>query len=197
MAKVNNPVPLFLDARGALLDGGRLFFGAANADPEASPITVYWDAAMTIPAAQPVRTLGGRIVNGGNPAFLFIGQDDYSMRVRDANGVQIDTIPSTYIDVPDFQPLDSDLTAIAALATTAFGRSLLTLANSAALKAATGIPDCIPQIGGPVTGNITRSGAGAHAYGASPSLTGMRIFAPLPVGSADPTSQPGDIVGYY
>ena len=34
-----------------------------------------------------------------------------------------------------FQPLDSDLTAIAALATTAYGRSLLTLANAAALAA--------------------------------------------------------------
>lgn len=35
-----------------------------------------------------------------------------------------------------FQPLDSDLTAIAALATTAYGRSLLTLANLAALVTA-------------------------------------------------------------
>lgn len=34
-----------------------------------------------------------------------------------------------------FQPLDSDLTAIAALSTTAYGRSLLTLANAAALAA--------------------------------------------------------------
>ena len=38
------------------------------------------------------------------------------------------------IDVnPVYQPLDSDLTAIAALATTTFGRSLLTSANAAAL----------------------------------------------------------------
>lgn len=35
----------------------------------------------------------------------------------------------------DFQPLDSDLTAIAALSTTTYGRSLLTLANQAALEA--------------------------------------------------------------
>lgn len=34
-----------------------------------------------------------------------------------------------------FQPLDSDLTAIAALTTTAYGRSLLTLANATALAA--------------------------------------------------------------
>ena len=35
-----------------------------------------------------------------------------------------------------YQPLDSDLTAIAALATTAFGRALLELADAAALTAA-------------------------------------------------------------
>lgn len=38
----------------------------------------------------------------------------------------------------DGQPLDSDLTAIAALSTTSFGRNLLTLADTAALKAASG-----------------------------------------------------------
>lgn len=38
-----------------------------------------------------------------------------------------------------YQPADSDLTAIAALATTSFGRSLLTAADAAALRALTGI----------------------------------------------------------
>lgn len=37
-----------------------------------------------------------------------------------------------------YQPLDSDLTAIAALSTTSFGRDLLTLANAAALLSAAG-----------------------------------------------------------
>lgn len=37
------------------------------------------------------------------------------------------------------QPLDSDLTAIAALATTSFGRGLLVLANAAALRSAAGL----------------------------------------------------------
>lgn len=37
------------------------------------------------------------------------------------------------------QPLDSDLTAIAALTTTAFGRALLELANAAALRTAAGL----------------------------------------------------------
>lgn len=38
-----------------------------------------------------------------------------------------------YASVASLQPLDSDLTAIAALSTTSYGRSLLTLANQAAL----------------------------------------------------------------
>lgn len=37
-----------------------------------------------------------------------------------------------------YQPLDSDLTAIAALSTTSYGRALLTLANQAALQSAAG-----------------------------------------------------------
>jgi hypothetical protein len=51
--------------------------------------------------------------------------------VSEASG----TITVTYGQVSGAQPLDSDLTAIAALATTAFGRALLTLADSNALDA--------------------------------------------------------------
>lgn len=40
---------------------------------------------------------------------------------------------------PPFQPLDNDLTAIAALTTTAYGRALLELANAAALRTAAGL----------------------------------------------------------
>lgn len=39
-------------------------------------------------------------------------------------------------DLSGYQPVDSDLTAIAALTTTAYGRSLLTLADAAANKTA-------------------------------------------------------------
>lgn len=41
----------------------------------------------------------------------------------------------------DFQPRDSDLTALAALTTTAFGRALLELADAAALRTAGGLGD--------------------------------------------------------
>lgn len=53
------------------------------------------------------------------------------------------------------QPADSDLTAIAALATTTFGRNLLTLANQSALLSAAG---ALSTSGGVITGNVTMRG---------------------------------------
>jgi hypothetical protein len=192
MTKLTNPTPLWLDARGTLLDAGYIYVGVAQADPEDQPIQLYANAARTIPLAQPLRTLGGVVVNGATRTGVFMAEDDYSLRVRDADGNLISYEPSA-VETQDeqYQPLDSDLTAIAALATTPYGRSLLTLANQAALKAATGIPDPLPAAGGTVTGNISRSGAGGHAYAAKPAYAAIRVFGPED--TTDPTSQPGDI----
>ena len=190
---INNPFPLWLDKTGELLDGGSIYVGTAMADPEASPITAYWDEALTIVAAQPLRTRGGYIVNGsGNPARVYVAPDDYSIRARDFDGNQVLYVASILVAATSFQPLDANLTSISSLATTAYGRALLTLANTAALKAATGIPDPIPAIGGVTTGNITRSGAGVHLYHNNGALTSGRIFVTAN-GAADPTSLPGDI----
>lgn len=193
MQRLQNPVPLFLDGRGDLLDAGYIYVGVANGDPEITPIQLYLDAALTIPIAQPLRTLGGVIVNGVNKVFVYMAEADFSMRVRDADGGLVIYVPSIAVaaEVP-YQPLDSDLTAIAGLATTTFGRSLLTLANAAALKAATGIADSLPLTGGTVSGNIVRTGAGVHVYHANPAMTGGRIFV-APATDPDPTSLPGDI----
>jgi hypothetical protein len=62
MTRLVNPVPLFLDGRGALLDAGFIYIGTAGTNPEtlANRLNVFWDKALTIPAAQPLRTLGGR-----------------------------------------------------------------------------------------------------------------------------------------
>jgi hypothetical protein len=37
MTKVVNPQPLFIDGRGFLLDGGYVYIGAANTNPETRP----------------------------------------------------------------------------------------------------------------------------------------------------------------
>lgn len=192
MLKLGNPVPIFLDAKGMLVDGGKIYVGVANADPESEPITVYWDKELTIPAEQPIRTLGGLIVNGTQPATVFLAEDDYSMRLRDAEDTLVFYSPSIFIDSSAFQPLNATLTLIAAQGATNYGLGLLLLQDQNALKSATGFPDPLPKAGGAVTGNITRQGAGVHVYHADSAMTGGRIYVTA-AGAGDPTSQPGDI----
>lgn len=192
MQKLGNPVPFFVDAGGQPLTGGYIYVGVADEDPETDPISLFWDSGLTVPAAQPLRTIGGFIVNGTQPSSVFHDEDDYSMRVRDDNAVEVVYSPSVYTDTDSFQPASDTLTAIAALTTTSFGRNLLTLANSGALATATGIPTPLPAAGGTITGNIVRQGAGTHHYWTDSALTSGRVFLTAN-GAADPTSLPGDI----
>jgi len=192
MQRLINPFPLFFDLGGSLVDAGRIYIGVAGDDPEVAPIDVFWDADGLIPAAQPLRTRGGLIVNNGSPAIVYIDEDDYSQRVRDADGNLISYVPSAVEAAAAYQPLDADLTAIAALATTVFGRSVLTVADAAALRALAGIVASLPLTGGTVSGNITRQGAGPHLYHNDPAMTSGKVFVTA-VGDPDPTSAPGDI----
>lgn len=82
---VNPPYPIFSETDGQPLENGYIWIGTANLDPQVNPISVYWDSAKTIPAAQPIRTLGGYPVYNGTPARLYVGAD-YSIRVMDKNG---------------------------------------------------------------------------------------------------------------
>lgn len=195
MQRLGNPFPLWNDLVGALLDAGYIYIGVSGADPETSPIAVYWDEAKTQPAQQPLRTRGGYIVNGATPAFIWIDADDYSIRVRDADGGEIlfaASIAAIGGEVVQYQPLDGDLTSIAAQANSTFGLSLLTVANAAALKTLAGIVDALAKGGGTVTGNILRSGAGPHLYHDDDTFTSGRVFVTAN-GAADPTSAPGDV----
>lgn len=97
-------------------------------------------------------------------AGLVLGTDIYSKAAVDSG----------------FQPLDSDLTAIAALTTTSFGRSLLALADAAAARTALGL-------GGAATLNVGTS-AGTVAAGDDSRFTDSRT----PTGSAG-----GDLTGTY
>lgn len=83
-----SPFPIYVDEDGDPLDSGRLYFGTANLNPETSPITVYWDAAGTQPAAQPITTLNGYTVRNGTPAQLYVS-GDYSLSVRNKRGVLV------------------------------------------------------------------------------------------------------------
>jgi hypothetical protein len=84
--------PIFTDIDGQPLEAGYVWIGAANLDPQTNPINVYWDAALTILAPQPIRTLAGYPSNNGTPARLYVNSD-YSIRVMNKNGSVVYSAP--------------------------------------------------------------------------------------------------------
>lgn len=93
MFATQSPFPQYFDIDGEPLDAGRLYFGVAGQNPETTPISVYWDAAGTQPAAQPIRTLNGYAVRNGTPAQIYAGSD-YSLSVRNKRGLLVVYAPS-------------------------------------------------------------------------------------------------------
>ena len=92
---IQPPFPIFTDTDGSPLENGYVWLGTANQDPQANPITAYWDAALTITAAQPIRTLGGYPSNAGTPARLYVDvTSSYSILVQNKNGSLIYSAPA-------------------------------------------------------------------------------------------------------
>ena len=85
--------PIFTDIDGQPLEAGYIFIGVANLAPIGNPINVYWDAALTLPAVQPIRTIGGYPVNSGTPARLYVNSD-YSIQVQNRNGSVVYSAPA-------------------------------------------------------------------------------------------------------
>lgn len=189
--RVGNPFAPYLDRRGLPLTGS-LYLGVEGGDPEVSSVTAYFDRDMTEEAPQPITVVGGFPRNAGNPTLIYVAEDTFSMRTRDEDGGEVFYVANAAIDSAQFQPLDSDLTAIAALSTTAYGRALLTMADAAALRTAAGIVASLPLTGGTVSGAILRTSAGAHPYIASASYPNSRIHITAN-GAANPNTATGDI----
>jgi uncharacterized membrane protein len=80
LANVSTPYDTFTDANGKIISSGKVYIGVAGQDPETNPINIYWDAAGTIPAAQPLQVVNGYIVNTGTPAQVYVNSD-YSIRL--------------------------------------------------------------------------------------------------------------------
>jgi len=84
--------PIFTDIDGQPLEDGFVWLGTANLDPQTNPIAVFFDAALTIPAPQPIRTLAGYPARSGTPARLYVGSN-YSIRVMNKNGSVVYSAP--------------------------------------------------------------------------------------------------------
>jgi hypothetical protein len=82
---VEAPYPAFAGTDGQPLDDGFINVGVANLNPITNPIAAFFDAALTIPAVQPIRTSGGYPVYQGTPARFYVGSD-YSIQVKDKKG---------------------------------------------------------------------------------------------------------------
>lgn len=125
-----NPIPQYFDLDGSPLDAGYLFFGIANQNPETAAITVYWDAAATQPATQPIRTLNGYPARNGTPAIVYT-TSDYSLMVRNKRGRQVLYAPNS-ADFGNAGSVLGQLMAFIASLASSIGASLVGFLQSGA-----------------------------------------------------------------
>ena len=90
---IQPPYPAFAGADGQPLENGYIWVGTVNLSPQVNQIAIYWDSALTIPAAQPIRTLNGYPVYQGTPS-RFYAASDYSIQVLDSKGSVVYSAPA-------------------------------------------------------------------------------------------------------
>lgn len=85
--------PIYTDIDGSPLDSGYIYIGGENLNPEieSKQVNVYWDAALTVPAAQPIRTINGYPSRDGSFAAMYVAESAISMTIRNKNGELVDT----------------------------------------------------------------------------------------------------------
>jgi hypothetical protein len=87
------PFPVFQGRDGQPLENGYVWVGVANLNPQTNPVVAYFDAALTIPAAQPLRTINGYISRAGTPAQIYVDAVNYSILVQDSKGSMVYNFP--------------------------------------------------------------------------------------------------------
>lgn len=92
---ISQPYSVFADIDGQPLENGYIYIGTANLDAQANPITVYWDAAGTIAASQPIRTLSGYPVWNGTAANIYVSASDCSIKILNKNGTLVTSKPTS------------------------------------------------------------------------------------------------------
>jgi hypothetical protein len=84
-----------------------LYFGEPNLNPETNPIQVYYDSALTQPAAQPLRTSNGYVMRNGSPALIYANAQ-FSVTVRDKNNALVIYSPVGYGILPGTSASSTD-----------------------------------------------------------------------------------------
>jgi hypothetical protein len=90
---IQPPFPIFTETDGQPLENGYIWLGTINLNPIVNPISAYWDAALTIAAVQPIRTLNGYPVYQGTPARIYVNSN-YSIQVQNRNGSVVYSAPA-------------------------------------------------------------------------------------------------------
>lgn len=111
MIEVKTPAEQFFDLDGSALDGGFIYVGASGANPETTPVAVYWDKAGTIPATQPIGTVNGYPYRLGAAAKFYTATKNYSITVRNSTGSLV--ISATNTDSGVFDELTATSSAAA------------------------------------------------------------------------------------
>lgn len=93
-ALIAQPHLYITDTNGRPLDGGKVYFGQVNKDPELYPIDIFYDDALVTAAAQPVRTKNGFMNAGGDNVLVYANEAVYSLKVVDAYGRQVYYVPN-------------------------------------------------------------------------------------------------------
>lgn len=110
MLAAESPIDIYFDLDGKPLDGGFVYFGLPNQNPETAPAAVFWDAAGTQPASQPIRTLNGFPSRNGTIAPVYTA-GDYSVTVKNRRGLLVNYANSAQ----NFSNASAVATALAAL----------------------------------------------------------------------------------
>jgi hypothetical protein len=132
------PFPVFQDRDGQPLDNGYVWLGTANLNPQTNPVVAYYDAALTIVAAQPLRTLNGYISRAGAPAQVYVDGVNFSILVQDSKGSMVYNFPDGSGISPNASGIVYDPAGTGAVATTVQAKlresvSVLDFKNAAAI----------------------------------------------------------------
>lgn len=173
---VTPPFDIWPGLDGQPLENGMIWVGVANMDAPSNPVAVFWDAALTIPAALPIRTVNGYPSRDGSPGTFFVGSD-YSLKVTTAVGVPVFSVPAR-VDVAV-----TDITIASGESLIVESGGTIDLEDGSVLNIgdATGVGvDVVIASNARIVGNIVPDAAGSQELGSTSRdwfahLSGARI----------------------
>jgi hypothetical protein len=125
---VQPPRPVFFDSAGSPLENGYIWIGAANLPPQTNPVAVFWDSALTQPAAQPIRTVNGYPSNAGAPSAIYTAAA-CSILVQNKNGSLVYSTPEFDVGIVGSGDIVTSMLANNAVTTAKIADGAATLAK--------------------------------------------------------------------